>query len=508
MPHQDNPNKITEVAAANLPAAMPPTKRKFENTWEDSAPIDLYKLLQVPWGASQREIVQGYYRMALQVHPDRGGDTQKFQEVAHAYEILSGAGLRHQYNVSVLEHGQRNGLNLEAANAGTRPVAHVLADFPADMVPVLLATAPGGWQQILEGCSRAQLGKLLDCLVALPQTGKKPVRPPKTQQTGESTVAQVSDADLSGTKYLSKKGRLARAEFYIRGLNVASPYSPLIPVLAFYHSAVVEFRSKLLQSLQAEPDVSMETAMAEALKALAPTVFCCFNFRSKRMVEGKFHYTPLVDDWPMALEMHRELQKACSSQKVKVLKKKWEQMVRESKAELETRRLEKAQELRGYILCQQEACCDVTTLRLRRHSKQPAEWVKLPLAELQQLLKKPDGNMALMQLLGVRAARLELPAPLPVCGWAQIPEAGKAAVFAFTSLVDLARLAATRKASWQEVRAHLGKEVGLSPQDTGGTLPEQFLRSHLLRSRLLHRFRERCVWGWSTNRMRPHPAVG
>lgn len=47
------------------------------------------------------------------------------------------------------------------------------------------------------------------------------------------------------------------------------------------------------------------------------------------------------------------------------MKKTWEQRLQDSKAE--ARRLQKA--LKGYILCRQEACCDVTTLRLRARSK-------------------------------------------------------------------------------------------------------------------------------------------
>eukprot|EP00438_Fugacium_kawagutii_P022943 Skav226780 [mRNA] locus=scaffold8:298929:300398:- [translate_table: standard] len=410
--------------------------------------------------------------MALQVHPDRGGNAKMFQEVAHAYEVLSDAGMRHQYDMSLLEHGHCNGLNPEAcANAGTRPVAHVLADFPKDMVQVLLATTPDGWQQLLEGCSRKQLAKLLDCLSAPPQRiGKKTGKTPKTQTdesavATDSSIAYMCNANL-GTKYLCKKGRNWRGEFLIRGLSLATPTSQLIPVLAFYHSSVVQLRTHLLQSLQAKPDVSMETAMAEALKALAPTGFqCSFTFSSRKSVGGKTYCTPAVDDLALALEMRRDLQQASSGPQVTALRKKWEKMLHESKGDLEARRLQKANELRGYILCHQEACCDVTTLRLRRYGKQPSGWVKLPLAELQRLLDQPDGKMALRQLLSPRDATLALPAPLLPCGWKQMPKAEKAMVLAMTSLKDLARLAAARKASWDEVRDHLRKEAVMSKED-------------------------------------------
>lgn len=34
---------------------------------------------------------QAYRKLALQHHPDKGGDTEKFQEISQAYDVLSGA---------------------------------------------------------------------------------------------------------------------------------------------------------------------------------------------------------------------------------------------------------------------------------------------------------------------------------------------------------------------------------------------------------------------------------
>eukprot|EP00438_Fugacium_kawagutii_P029068 Skav206012 [mRNA] locus=scaffold1644:39224:40054:+ [translate_table: standard] len=270
---------------------MPPTKRKLESTCDDSsACTDLYKILGVPWGASQREIVQSYHRMALEVHPDKGGDARRFQEVAHAYEVLSDAGLRHQYDVSVLERGNV-AVNLEGVgDAGsTRPVTHVLADFPADMVQVLLATSQSGWQNLLTGFTREQCGKLLDCLSSRTQQikiGRKP-----GQHTGRSTAAHVIDANLSRTKYLHAHGTTWAAGFTIRGLVFETPRSTVIPVLAFYHSAAVDLRSQLLQRLQGKPD-AFEAAVTESLKTLGCSGFRCrFTFRSARRVGGKNYYT-------------------------------------------------------------------------------------------------------------------------------------------------------------------------------------------------------------------------
>lgn len=59
---------------------------------------DHYQTLGVDRNASQDDIKKAYRKMAAQHHPDRGGDTAKFQEVQAAYETLSDADKRTQYD--------------------------------------------------------------------------------------------------------------------------------------------------------------------------------------------------------------------------------------------------------------------------------------------------------------------------------------------------------------------------------------------------------------------------
>lgn len=50
---------------------------------------DLYDVLGVSRQADGEDIKKAYRRKSQQTHPDKGGDTKEFQEVAKAYSILS-----------------------------------------------------------------------------------------------------------------------------------------------------------------------------------------------------------------------------------------------------------------------------------------------------------------------------------------------------------------------------------------------------------------------------------
>lgn len=59
---------------------------------------DLYSILGVDKSADQDEIKRAYRRLAAQHHPDRGGDTKRFQEIQSAYDTLSDPNKRAEYD--------------------------------------------------------------------------------------------------------------------------------------------------------------------------------------------------------------------------------------------------------------------------------------------------------------------------------------------------------------------------------------------------------------------------
>jgi molecular chaperone DnaJ len=61
--------------------------------------MDYYELLGVKKGATEEEIKKAYRKLAHQHHPDKaGGDEKKFKEINEAYQVLSNAEKRAQYD--------------------------------------------------------------------------------------------------------------------------------------------------------------------------------------------------------------------------------------------------------------------------------------------------------------------------------------------------------------------------------------------------------------------------
>jgi len=57
-----------------------------------------YEVLGISKTATDKEIKKAYRKGALQSHPDKGGDPDKFKQLTQAYEILSTQQKRQQYD--------------------------------------------------------------------------------------------------------------------------------------------------------------------------------------------------------------------------------------------------------------------------------------------------------------------------------------------------------------------------------------------------------------------------
>lgn len=59
---------------------------------------DYYQILGVGKDASVDDIKKAYRKLAMQHHPDQGGDAEKFKEINEAYQVLGDAQKRQQYD--------------------------------------------------------------------------------------------------------------------------------------------------------------------------------------------------------------------------------------------------------------------------------------------------------------------------------------------------------------------------------------------------------------------------
>jgi DnaJ-class molecular chaperone len=73
--------------------------------------MNYYEILGVPKEASADDIKRAYRKLASQHHPDKGGDTRKFQEIQTAYDTLGDPDKRQQYDNG--GQGFRNGTGFQ-----------------------------------------------------------------------------------------------------------------------------------------------------------------------------------------------------------------------------------------------------------------------------------------------------------------------------------------------------------------------------------------------------------
>jgi len=75
-----------------------------------------YETLGVPKGASESEIKRAYRKLAGQHHPDKGGDQAKFKDISVAYDTLSDANKKAEYDM--MRQGGGNQFRFHTGNTG------------------------------------------------------------------------------------------------------------------------------------------------------------------------------------------------------------------------------------------------------------------------------------------------------------------------------------------------------------------------------------------------------
>ena len=69
-----------------------------------------YKIFNVGKNASAQEIRKAYRKLVIKLHPDKGGDPGKFEEMQNAYEVLTDPQKREVYD-KYGEEGLKKGMD-------------------------------------------------------------------------------------------------------------------------------------------------------------------------------------------------------------------------------------------------------------------------------------------------------------------------------------------------------------------------------------------------------------
>lgn len=88
-----------------------------------------YATLGVAEDANTDDIKKAYRKLASQHHPDKGGDTKKFQEIQTAYDTLSDQGKRQQYDLERSGHGRQNIHWQNFSNEVPPDIQHIFQQF-------------------------------------------------------------------------------------------------------------------------------------------------------------------------------------------------------------------------------------------------------------------------------------------------------------------------------------------------------------------------------------------
>eukprot|EP00403_Amphidinium_massartii_P038606 CAMPEP_0178443814 /NCGR_PEP_ID=MMETSP0689_2-20121128/39119_1 /TAXON_ID=160604 /ORGANISM="Amphidinium massartii, Strain CS-259" /LENGTH=401 /DNA_ID=CAMNT_0020067893 /DNA_START=45 /DNA_END=1247 /DNA_ORIENTATION=+ len=143
-----------------------------------------YDILGVSRDATTEEIKKAYKKAALQHHPDKGGDPEKFKECSTAVETLTDERLRAAYDSQLLRQRSRDGLrwasagNADArASSGAKSQTFERSDsqryhatsssVPPRPPPQAKPAAPAGAVEIPSDPSALSIKELKDLLTAL-----------------------------------------------------------------------------------------------------------------------------------------------------------------------------------------------------------------------------------------------------------------------------------------------------------------------------------------------------
>ena len=327
---------------------------------------NLYNLLGVRRTASLQEIDNAYQQLARS-HPTN----ESLQELFNAYETLCDPAARMRYNNDLVATDSSDGHDGHRNTAGSK-LHHPLADYPMELVGVLLECQPSQWSVGLQNMSVWQLHQVIAALGTISE-GNFHAR----NVRDDGNADHLSLCNLSITPY----GYLVQWQW--SGLRITPRTTSCVAAAVFYHSRMMKVRGMLSDVIGSNPDCNHEDALRRAFDDWAQKGFACpVYFHYTLYIGGQRVVLPRVQSLDLALRMRQQALQAGCARALKTLKTQWAQQIAEYAEKRCKMMKQRAQQLIGFVMCQKQNQEQLPQTRLAKFGKQPPDRsIQVPLSE-------------------------------------------------------------------------------------------------------------------------------
>jgi len=166
-----------------------------------------YTVLNISKDSNESDIKKAYRKLAIQHHPDKGGNADKFKEISSAYEILSNKQKKQQYdNFGSYTNQSIDPMNIFEQFFGLHPFDNDPGNITTNIFSGFGQSDPSHGMNGLNGLNifLGGIGGTVDSMSSFSQTTyiKNGKRITKTTKNGNTTIVE-EDIIQEGDPYTS-----------------------------------------------------------------------------------------------------------------------------------------------------------------------------------------------------------------------------------------------------------------------------------------------------------------